>query len=322
MKNHPALLLVEDDPLTRMAMAAILKKSFNVIVRSDGAEALTFLRSEGSTTDLVLTDITMPEMDGLGLLAELKKMDLDLCIIMVSGSEDIDTAVKAMRLGAFDYVKKPLESAAEIEVILWRWLEHQSLESKLQRYSKLQKEMQENIKSRTFLSIDVVGSTALKQDQDLFLAHYSFKSYVDFISRIVESWRGIVHSTAGDGVMNCFECADDAAAAAIQILEELDFFNRTTNRLPGEFKLRLGLHSGSVIIGKQQVINEMFSQTLDITAKLQAQASPNSILISEAAYESLSKMKDRFVPAAVDSAGEKLYSFQSEATESDVREIP
>jgi two-component system nitrogen regulation response regulator NtrX len=90
-----------------------------------GAEALRLFAEE--TPDLVVLDIWMPQRDGLETLAELKRLHADATIVMISGHATIETAVKATRLGAYDFIEKPL-SLEKTLVTVARALEHGRLE--------------------------------------------------------------------------------------------------------------------------------------------------------------------------------------------------
>jgi class 3 adenylate cyclase len=87
--------------------------------------------------------------------------------------------------------------------------------------------------------------------------------------------------------MACFVAASDAVAAAHSIFENLDDFNQNENRLQKTFRLRMGIHTGSVIVEKSGRINEMFSEALDVAGHIQKSAEPNRIEISTDTLHSL-----------------------------------
>lgn len=102
------ILLVEDDPRLREAIAdTLLLKGFEVIPAAHGIEGLNLARHQH--LDLVISDINMPAMDGLELLAELKRLSPWLPVILMTAYGDVNQAVKAMQLGANDYLMKPFE---------------------------------------------------------------------------------------------------------------------------------------------------------------------------------------------------------------------
>lgn len=102
------VLIVDDERAAREGMARLLgQEGYRVSTASDGKEALRTLDHE--PPDMVLTDVRMPGMDGLQLLAEIRKRDKDLPVIVATAFGDVSDAVKAIRAGAQDYVTKPVD---------------------------------------------------------------------------------------------------------------------------------------------------------------------------------------------------------------------
>ena len=102
------ILVVDDEENFRHILSVILKKErYEVETASNGEEALQKVLN--ATFDQVLCDIRMPGMDGLDFLKEVKKMEMDANVIMMSAYGTLDTAVEAMKLGAYDYVSKPFK---------------------------------------------------------------------------------------------------------------------------------------------------------------------------------------------------------------------
>lgn len=102
-------LVVEDDAVTRAGMAALLTSLFSidrVVEATNGHDAL---RRLSRPVDVVITDISMPDMDGVELIQEIRKRGSDVPIIVVSGHADFDYAREALRQGATDYLLKPVD---------------------------------------------------------------------------------------------------------------------------------------------------------------------------------------------------------------------
>ena len=112
------VLVVDDDRTGRETLAeAVLEMGYTVASAAGGTEALDILRQR--EIDIVLTDLKMPGMDGLELLARAKGIRPDAYVILVTAFATIDTAVAAMKSGAYDYVKKPID-LRELRVLLDR----------------------------------------------------------------------------------------------------------------------------------------------------------------------------------------------------------
>ena len=103
------ILIVDDEESMRHMLSIMLKKEgFEVEVAANGQLALEALSRSGF--DAVLCDIRMPEMDGVGFLKSLGQRVHELTVIMMSAFGTIDTAIEAMKLGAYDYISKPFKS--------------------------------------------------------------------------------------------------------------------------------------------------------------------------------------------------------------------
>jgi len=110
------ILIVDDDRDIRFSLSHILKETgYDVIDARDGREALKILR--GNCPDLVLLDMRLPGMDGIEILEKAKKIDKDLIVIMLTAYSDVKDTVKAMRLGAYDYITKPFDNEELILII-------------------------------------------------------------------------------------------------------------------------------------------------------------------------------------------------------------
>ncbi len=100
------ILVIDDEKSIRKALTEILiTEGYKVDEAVDGLEGYNLIKSK--SYDCVLSDIKMPKLDGLELLARLQKENIDLPIIMISGHGSTDTAVEAVKNGAFDYISKP-----------------------------------------------------------------------------------------------------------------------------------------------------------------------------------------------------------------------
>lgn len=106
MDNKTNILLVEDRYEERVTLSDTLKGwGFNVTAVGDGVRALEKFTADNYS--LVIADLKMPKMDGIGLLSKIKERENDVPVILISGYGTVDVAVKAMRLGALDFIVKP-----------------------------------------------------------------------------------------------------------------------------------------------------------------------------------------------------------------------
>jgi two-component system nitrogen regulation response regulator NtrX len=101
------IMIVDDEPSIRASLEGVLEdEGYKVISASDGHEALKLIEEE--MPDLVLLDIWMPGIDGIETLKRIRESNRSLPVVMISGHGNIETAVTATKLGAFDFIEKPL----------------------------------------------------------------------------------------------------------------------------------------------------------------------------------------------------------------------
>ena len=123
------LLVVDDDESLRWVTKVQLEQSgYAVSAAADGPQALALLQLNGA--DLVITDLMMPGMSGLDLLKDIRSEYPDLAVIVVTAFGTVETAVEAMKAGAYDYITKPV-NMDELKMIVGRALEHLNLKEEV-----------------------------------------------------------------------------------------------------------------------------------------------------------------------------------------------
>jgi DNA-binding NtrC family response regulator len=148
------ILVIDDEEIVRRSCArALAGDGMQVDLAGSGAEALELIESE--RFDVVVLDIMMPGIDGLEVLQRVKEAHPDIEVVMVTGLSQIDTAVRSMKLGAFDYIPKPFDPD-ELKLVVSRALERRRL-------------MQENLHLKTAVSSkyrfeNIVGASPRMQE--------------------------------------------------------------------------------------------------------------------------------------------------------------
>ena len=138
MKPQTKILLIEDDPGSREALLSLLKGSgFNMRECSNGTEGLQLLT--GERFDIVISDLFLPDMNGIEILTRVKLDSPRTEVILITGHASAETAVKAMKEGAFDYITKPL-NIEELRIIIDKAVEKGQL---LSENVYLKKQLQE-----------------------------------------------------------------------------------------------------------------------------------------------------------------------------------
>lgn len=130
MKEH--ILIVDDEKMIRdLLSSALVQESYVCHMAGDVDEALSILSKPG--IDLVISDIMMPGKSGVDLLKELKTLDRDIAVLMITGLTDMTTAMECIHLGANDYIAKPF-SLARVVLTVKNMLEKRTLELERKNY--------------------------------------------------------------------------------------------------------------------------------------------------------------------------------------------
>lgn len=132
-KPSAKLLIIDDDEVVRASLAAYLEDSgFQVLQAGNGLQGLEVFERE--QPDLIICDLRMPQIDGLELIRRISALNSEIPVIVVSGAGVMSDAVEALRLGAADYLIKPLEDLAVLEHSVRRALDRFQLRLENQRY--------------------------------------------------------------------------------------------------------------------------------------------------------------------------------------------
>lgn len=149
------ILVADDENSIRMGCEKILTaEGYQIVTVADGRAAVTAYTQ--NPFDVILLDLRMPQLDGLGVIQEVKKFDPDAVIVMITGYASFETAVKAVQSGAYDYVPKPF-TPSELRITVSRAMERRRLIRERER--TLQDLAQE--RSRTRVIIDAMAEPML-----------------------------------------------------------------------------------------------------------------------------------------------------------------
>ncbi len=124
MDKRATILVVDDEYGVRQSFHMVLKDEYNIILAGTGEEAMDIFTK--SPVDLILLDILLPDINGIDLLERFKELDPNAEVIMVTAVKEIQTAVKAIKLGAYEYIIKPF-TVDDVLTVIQRALEKRSL---------------------------------------------------------------------------------------------------------------------------------------------------------------------------------------------------
>ncbi|MDI7258744.1 MAG: sigma-54 dependent transcriptional regulator [Thermodesulfobacteriota bacterium] len=138
----PSVLIVEDDDVMRETLTDVLKRAgYEVYSGNSGSGALSMIKK--NIIDLILLDMRLPDVDGLEVLKKIKEFDTEILVIIMTAYSDVETAVTAMKSGAYHYINKPFE-LEELKLLIEKGLETKSLINEVRRLHRQQKEGNQN----------------------------------------------------------------------------------------------------------------------------------------------------------------------------------
>jgi two-component system, sensor histidine kinase and response regulator len=172
--------VIDDDPAIRLSCNKILKKEgYRVETFEDGQQGLERLQER--QPDLVVVDLKMPRIGGIDVIKRVNSMHPDISIVVITGYATIDTAVEAMKAGAYDFLPKPF-TPEELRLIVNRGLERSELTKKSQRLTTELRTINEELRqiNRNYMEIlgfvshevknalgNMIGSVALIEEENL-----------------------------------------------------------------------------------------------------------------------------------------------------------
>ncbi len=140
---RPRILIVDDEPEITAILTDLFAGEYDCESAASAEKAIQTLTNR--EFELVVSDITMPGMSGLDMIPHVKQLSPNSVVVMISGMQTVESAIAALRLGAFDYVMKPFD-LRQVEAVVTRALEHQDLIVAKQRYEN---HLEELVEQRT-----------------------------------------------------------------------------------------------------------------------------------------------------------------------------
>src|SRR6266566_4643737 len=161
MARNGSILIVDDEEIMREILETLLsREGYSVRVAAGGAEGVEIAKSV--PVDVVIVDVMMPGMDGMAVLAELKKFDEELPVIMITAFASVENAIAAMKRGAFDYITKPFKND-EVLVVVRNAVERRQLIAE-------NTALKQNLQAQTHNFAGIIGrSPKMKQVFDLII---------------------------------------------------------------------------------------------------------------------------------------------------------
>jgi DNA-binding NtrC family response regulator len=254
--TDPHILIVDDEEHIRRIMSIMLsKRGYACFTAASGEEALALVKKE--TFEAVFTDLNMPGMDGLALLARLKECDPDLVVIVVTAFAAVETAILAMKAGAYDYLAKPFNED-EIVLVLEKALERGRLLAENQR---LKKQMGERLDASAFLG----QSPAMRRVFDIIAKVADTKATVLITGESGTGKELAARSIHMNGPRKERPFVAVNCGAIPQNLMESEFFGHVKGAFTGADRAKLGLIAESD--GGTLFLDEISEMPLEMQVK-------------------------------------------------------
>ena len=299
----------------------IRERLYEFVFASNGVEALEKIKLDPEL-DIVLTDINMPEMDGLTLLGKLNDVSPIIKAVIVSAYGDMDNIRTAMNKGAFDFICKPVNfddlettiaktiryvtqtretlDAIKENNILRMYVDKNVLNFMTRREFADTLMANETIEA-TVVFIDVCGFTAITETAPPDVVVKLLNRYFDVMVKEIIAQNGYVDKFIGDAILAVFRGEfhlDRAIDACIAVREQIEKMPREeTDSISFLPKVSIGLHSGEMISGNIGSANlrrldyTVIGDVVNTAQRLQGVAEARQILITESSYH---KIKESF----------------------------
>src|SRR4030067_2967987 len=128
MQNQVQILVIDDEQIMREGCSRILSKDGGaVICAENGTKGLEEIKGQSEKIDVILLDLMMPGMSGMEVLDHVRTIDPNLLVIVITGYATVESAVEAMKKGAYDFIPKPF-TPDQLRIVVKRALERRSLQ--------------------------------------------------------------------------------------------------------------------------------------------------------------------------------------------------
>jgi len=321
-----AKILVADDEvdlemlIKQKFRQKIREKQYEFVFANNGNEALRKLK-ENPDVDVVLSDINMPEMDGLTLLTKLNEVSPLIKAVIVSAYGDMDNIRTAMNRGAFDFLTKPI-NFDDLDITVQKTIRHvadlRNTMKAIKENNILKMYVDEtvlNFMNRqdfetalmvnetvegTVVFIDICSFTRISENESADIVVKLLNSYFDVMVKEIIAQGGYVDKFIGDAIMAVFRGdfhLDKAIEAALAVRKSIAQMPSQAEHISFFPKVSIGVNSGEMVSGN---IGSVTLRRLDYTVigdvvntaqRLQAAGKESQIIISETSYE---KIKDSF----------------------------
>lgn len=319
------ILVVDDEEDLEVLVKQKFRKKirdqeYEFVFASNGKHALEQIQNHPDI-DVVLSDINMPEMDGLTLLSKLSEQNSVLKSVIVSAYGDMDNIRTAMNRGAFDFVTKPVDFG-DLEVTLEKTIRQvrqiQETLRAIKENNILKMYVDENVlkfmQTREFetsimasetvdatvVFIDICGFTSISENELPENVVMLLNSYFDLMVTEIIKHGGFIDKFIGDAIMAVFKGEfhpDRAIEASLAVRNKIAALPEFSDNVSFKPQVSIGVNSGEMVSGNigssslRRLDYTVIGDVVNTAQRLQSSAAPGQILINEKSYE---KVKEFF----------------------------
>ncbi len=169
MDSKPRIIVIDDEAIMRDGSSRILtKEDMDVVTAENGETGLALVKEAPDNYDVMLLDLMMPGMSGMEVMEHVKEIAPSILVIVVTGYATVDTAVEAMKKGAYDFIPKPF-TPDQLRIVVHRALEKKALEEEAERLREAARKSLKDVakeKSKTHTIINSMTDGVLVVDKD------------------------------------------------------------------------------------------------------------------------------------------------------------
>lgn len=261
----PLVLVIDDETGPRESLRILLKVECDVRCAASVREGLRLFNEE--IPDLVIMDIRMPDQNGIEGLREIRKLDAQVSVIMLTGYGTLETAQEAMRLGANDYLNKPFDTA-EILRVVRRQVERTRVERRCARAAAelddLNRELEKRLTRRDHLAS--LGQQSMELAHDMSNPLTVIMGYLTMLTEHLKGCR----EQMGKKYEESMECLDIIDKSVIRCHELLDFWH---SQKVGGKRERMPVSLSAVIADIAKAVKPLAAEA-GATVELRASAEP------------------------------------------------